>query len=85
MAILVAVACDQCRVTGFLPSLKVHLPAIPGGIASALVVFATAYGGCISPSTEPKAATAERATHSHNAEQPHGPISDTGIGAPPTK
>ena len=41
MAILVAVACDQCRVTRFLPSLKVHLPAIPGGIASALAVFAT--------------------------------------------
>ncbi|WP_237371283.1 hypothetical protein [Rhizobium sp. SL42] len=89
MAILVAVACDQCRVTRFLPSLKVHLPAIPGGIASALVVFATAYWGLhlafygAEGFTGP--ATAERATHSHNAEQPHGPISDTGIGAPPTK
>nr|WP_299503048.1 hypothetical protein [uncultured Rhizobium sp.] len=89
MAILVAVACDQCRVTRFLPSLKVHLPAIPGGIASALAVFATAYWGLhlafygAEGFTGP--ATAERATHSHNAEQPHGPISDTGIGAPPTK
>ncbi|WP_275790356.1 hypothetical protein [Pararhizobium gei] len=89
MAILVAVACDQCRVTRFLPSLKVHLPAIPAGIATALVVFATGYWGLhlafygAEGFTGP--ATAEKATHSHNAEQPHGPISDTGIGAPPTK
>jgi hypothetical protein len=89
MAILVAVACDQCRITRFLPSLKVHLPAIPAGIATALVVFATGYWGLhlafygAEGFTGP--ATAEKATHSHNAEQPHGPISDTGIGAPPTK
>ncbi|WP_276122042.1 hypothetical protein [Pararhizobium qamdonense] len=89
MAILVAVACDQCRVTRFLPSLKVHLPAIPAGIATALVVFATGYWGLhlafygAEGFTGP--ATVERATHSHNAEQPHGPMSDTGIGAPPTK
>jgi hypothetical protein len=89
MAILVAVACDQCRVTHFLPSLKIHLPAIPGGIAAALVVFATGYWGLhfafygASGFTGP--AMVEKATHSHNPEQPHGPISDTGIGAPPTK
>ncbi|THV12847.1 hypothetical protein E9677_18265 [Rhizobium rhizophilum] len=89
MAILVAVACDQCRVTRFLPSLKVHLPAIPGGIAGAFVIFATAYWGLhlafygAEGFTGP--ATTERATHSHNAEQPHGPISDSGNGAPPTK
>ncbi len=89
MAILVAVACDQCRQTRFLPSLKVHLPAIPGGIAAALVVFATGYWGLhlafygAEGFTGP--ATAERATHSHNSEQPHGPMSDTGAGAPPTK
>jgi hypothetical protein len=89
MAILVAVACDRCRVTRFLPSLKVHLPAIPGGIATALVVFATGYWGVhlafygAEGFTGP--ATAEKATHSHNPEQPHGPLSDTGIGAPPTK
>lgn len=89
MAILVAVASDRCRVTRFLPSLKVHLPAIPGGIATALVVFATGYWGLhlafygAAGFTGP--ATAEKATHSHNPEQPHGPISDTGIGAPPTK
>lgn len=89
MAILVAVACDQCRKTRFLPTLKVHLPAIPGGIAAALVVFMTGYWGLhlsfygAEGFTGP--ATAERATHSHNKEHPHGPISDTGIGAPPTK
>jgi hypothetical protein len=89
MAILVAVACDQCRVTRFLPALKAHLPAIPAGIASALVVFVTAYWGLhlafygAAGFTGP--ASAERATHSHNAEHPHGPVSDTGIGAPPTK
>jgi hypothetical protein len=89
MAILVAVACDQCRVTRFLPSLKLHLPAIPAGIATALVVFATGYWGLHLAFYGAKGftgpATVERATHSHNAEQPHGPMSDTGIGAPPTK
>jgi len=89
MAILVAVACDRCRITRLLPSLKTHLPAIPGGIMAALIVFATGYWGLHAAfyGTEgfSGAATPERATHSHNAEYPHGPISDTGIGAPPTK
>lgn len=89
MAILVAVACDQCRRTRFLPTLKVHLPAIPDGIAAALVVLVTAYWGLhvvfYGPAGFTGHAIAEKATHSHNAEQPHGVKSDTGIGAPPTK
>lgn len=89
MAILVAVACDQCRITRVLPSLKIHLPAIPGGIAAALVIFATSYWGLhlnfYGPQGFTGPATVERATHSHNPEQPHGPVSGSGIGAPPTK
>lgn len=89
MAILVAVASDRCRVSRLLPALKVHLPAIPGGIAAALVVFAAGYWGLhlafYGPDGFTGMATIERATHSHNAEQPHGPISEAGIGAPPTK
>ena len=89
MAILVAVACDRSRVSHFLPSLKTHLSAIPGGIATALVVFVTGYWGLHAAFygaqgfTGPP--TPERATHSHNIEYPHGPVSDTGIGAPPTR
>ncbi|WP_437412162.1 MauE/DoxX family redox-associated membrane protein [Sinorhizobium meliloti] len=89
MAILVAVACDQCRKTRFLPELKIHVPAIPGGIASALVVFATAYWGLhlifYGDEYSAQAAPGERATHSYNPDHPHGPRADEGIGAPPTK
>lgn len=89
MAILVAVACDRCRINRLFPSLKIHLPAIPGGIAAALLLFGTGYWGLhftfygAEGFTGP--ATAEKATHSHSVEHPHGPMSGTGIGAPPTK
>lgn len=89
MAILVAVICDRCRITRVLPSLKVHLPAIPVAIASALVAFGTGYWGLhlafYGAEGFTGTATEERATHSHNAEYPHGPMSHTGNGAPPTK
>ncbi|MFK0384017.1 MauE/DoxX family redox-associated membrane protein [Agrobacterium sp. NPDC090273] len=89
MAILVAVACDQCRKTRMLPSLKIHIAAIPGGVATALLVFATAYWGLhltfYGSEYSLQAAPDERATHSYNPDHPHGPRADEGIGAPPTK
>ncbi|HQS45634.1 MAG TPA: hypothetical protein PK706_04370 [Xanthobacteraceae bacterium] len=89
MAILVAVACDQYRITRFLPSLKMHAPAIPGGIAAAMALFMTAYwglhAGFYGADGFTGSPTDERATHSFNEEHPHGPKSDSGIGAPPTK
>ncbi|MCQ1574629.1 hypothetical protein NFO65_28330 [Neorhizobium galegae] len=88
MAILVAVACDQCRVTRFLPNIKIHLPAIPAGLMAALVVFTGAYWGLHLAFYGPAGFTGpprmDHATHSHNPEQPHGPGAE-GIGAPPTK
>lgn len=89
MAILVAVACDQCRTTRFLPSLKTHLTAIPGGILGAMVLFMTAYWGLHFSFYGADGFTdqtgTERTTHSYSEEHPHGPRSEIGIGAPPTK
>ena len=88
-AILVAVACDQNRADGLLPGLKQKLSAIPAGLAVAIVVFMSGYwglhlafygaGGFSGP------VAAEKTTHSHSVEYPHGPQSDIGIGAPPTR
>jgi len=86
MAILVAVACDHSRSSAFLPSLKARIPAIPASLAVALVIFTGAYWGLhrtfygAEGFTGP--AIEEKATHSHNPEYPHGPTSDTSIGAP---
>jgi hypothetical protein len=88
-AILVAVACDQNREAGVLTRLKQHLPSIPAGIAVAMLVFMSGYWGLhlafygAEVFTGP--ALADKATHSHSPEYPHGPESDTGIGAPPTR
>jgi hypothetical protein len=88
-AILVAVACDHNREDGLLPRLKQRLAAIPAGLAVAILVFMSGYwglhlafygaGGFAGP------AMAEKATHSHSVEYPHGPVSDIGIGAPPSR
>ncbi|SDA96275.1 hypothetical protein [Sinorhizobium sp. NFACC03] len=88
MAILVAVACDRCRKTRFLPSLKAHIPAIPGGIAMALVLFAVAYWGLhgMFYGAEYSAqAAGERATHSFDPDHPHGLRAEDSMGALPTK
>jgi len=88
-AILVAVACDQNRDAGVLARLKQHLPSIPAGIAVAIVVFMSGYWGLhlafYGAEGFSGTATADKATHSHSAEYPHGPGSDDSIGAPPTR
>jgi hypothetical protein len=89
MAILVAVACDQCSVDRFLPRFKQKLYAIPLALLVAMTIFMGSYWGIHSviygKSYGQPLPAVEHATHSHNPEHPHGPKSDTGIGAPPTK
>lgn len=89
MAILIAVTADHSRETHFLPAFKAQVRNIPVGIAVALAMFTSAYWGLhltfygargyVGP------ATAERATHSHSLEYPHGPKAEGGIGAPPIR
>jgi hypothetical protein len=87
MAIIVVIFADHTRELHFLPKLKRSLQSVPAGLAIALVLFAgsywglhrTFYGADGSPGQ-----VAERATHSFNPEQPHGPQAAGGIGAPPT-
>ncbi|HEV7257900.1 MAG TPA: hypothetical protein VGN82_08965 [Bosea sp. (in: a-proteobacteria)] len=85
MAILVAVACDRCRKTRFLPDLKAHLPAIPLGIACALVLFAGAYWGLhttiYGQDGAAEARAGDRSTHSYSQEHPHGPGAPASSGA----
>lgn len=88
-AILVAVACDQNREAGVLTRLKQHLPSIPAGLAVAMLVFMSGYWGLHLAFYDAEAftgpAATEKTTHSHSPEYPHGPESDDGIGAPPTR
>jgi hypothetical protein len=88
-AILVAVACDQSRTAGILARLKQHLSAIPAGLAVAMLVFMSGYWGLHLAFYGARGfsgpVTADKATHSHSVEYPHGPESDTGIGAPPNR
>jgi hypothetical protein len=88
-AILVAVACDQSRAAGVLATLKQNLPAIPAGLAVLMLIFMGGYWGLhlafYGAEGFSGPATADKATHSHSSEYPHGPESDTGIGAPPNR
>lgn len=88
-AILVAVACDQNREAGVLAKLKQKLPAIPAGVAVAMLVFMSSYWGLhlafYSAEGFSGPVATDKTTHSHSAEYPHGPESVTGIGAPPNR
>ncbi|MGU3326654.1 hypothetical protein ACLBXB_06905 [Methylobacterium mesophilicum] len=89
MAIVLAVVADHSRSSHLLSAFKARLSNIPIGLSAALVVFVIGYWGLhlafygsegyVGPTTQ------ERATHSHNPDQPHGPQAPGGIGAPPTR
>jgi hypothetical protein len=89
MAIVLAVAADRSRESHAFPTFKIPVRNIPAGLLAALVVFVSGYWGMhiafygrdgfIGPPS------AERLTHSHNPEQPHGGKPDDGIGAPPMR
>ncbi|MCJ2016467.1 hypothetical protein MKK84_03345 [Methylobacterium sp. E-065] len=89
MAIVLAVAADHSMSSHLLSNFKTRISNIPIGLSAALAVFVTGYWGLhlalygsegyVGPATQ------ERATHSHNPDQPHGPQANGGIGAPPTR
>jgi len=89
MAIVLAVAADHSRVSHILPKWKAPARRIPAGLAAALALFMSGYWSlhvlAYGPDGHAGPATGERATHSHNPEQPHGPAAPGGIGAPTTR
>ena len=82
MAIIVAIAVDHTRELHFWGWIRRSLIGVPLGLASALVIFATAYWGLHAAFFGPDAQTmaelrteqAEMATHTFSLEHPHGPI-----------
>lgn len=88
MAILLAVAADHSRETHFLPEFKTKIRHIPIGIAAAFVLYGSAYWGLhfafYGPDGYVGPAIAEKTTHSHSPEYPHGPQAGE-IGAPPNR
>ncbi|WP_246045505.1 DUF305 domain-containing protein [Rubellimicrobium roseum] len=86
MATILVIAADPEREVHFIPRIRGALAGVPLGLATALVVFVTAYWGThrtiYGPDGAPGPATADLATHSHNPEEPHGPMAAGGIGAP---
>jgi hypothetical protein len=89
MAILVTVAADHSRETHVFSRFKSIPHNIPFGLVAALVLFVSSYWGMhltfYGPNGHVGPTTADRSTHSHNPEQPHGPGDESGIGAPPTR
>ena len=91
MATIVLIALDPEREVHFVPRVKQALAGVPLGLATALVVFGVGYWGThrslYGPGGDPDAvaASAGMATHSHNPEEPHGPMAPGGIGAPPDR
>jgi hypothetical protein len=89
MAIIVLIAADPERKVHFLPAVKRKIATVPVGLATALVVFVTAYWGLHRSFYGPEGIVGEPvgelATHSHSPEHPHGPRALGGIGAPPNK
>lgn len=89
MAILLAVWADHSRGSHTLVAFKKSPRNIPVALAAMLAIFASGYWGMhvafYGSAGFVGAATAERATHSHNPGQPHGPGDQGAIGAPPTR
>ena len=93
MAIVLTVAADHSRAPTPLARwqevVRRPLAGVPLGLAAALMMFASGYWGLhvafygVNGHVGP--ITAERATHSHSPEHPHGPMAEGGIGAPPTQ
>jgi hypothetical protein len=86
MAILLAVAADHSRSSHILIAFKTPARNIPVGLAAVMVLFVGGYWGLHDAFYDYKGvdrSRIERATHSHNPEQPHGPRApDSPIGAP---
>ena len=80
MAIIVAIAADPTPQVRF--AIRRSVWTIPLALSAALVIFATGYWGLhlalYGPNGAPGAMPAEKATHTYNAEHPHGPQSGHG-------
>ncbi|MBP1806179.1 DUF305 domain-containing protein [Rubellimicrobium aerolatum] len=91
MSTIFLIALDPEREVHFIPRVRQALAGVPLGLATAMVVFVAAYWGThrtiYGPDGDPDAvaASAEMSTHSHNPEEPHGPMAPGGIGAPPDR
>ena len=93
MAIILTVAADHTRAPTPLAQwqevVRRPLAGVPLGLFAALMMFACGYWGLhvafYGMSGHVGQITAERATHSHSPEHPHGPMAAGGIGAPPTQ
>lgn len=89
MATILLIAVDPERELHILPRIRQALAGVPLGLATALVVFSLGYWGAhrtiYGSDGVPSPAPAETATHSYNAEEPHGPQDASGIGAPPDR
>ncbi|OWY03454.1 DUF305 domain-containing protein [Thioclava sp. IC9] len=81
MAIIVVIAVDHTRELHFWSWIRRALLGVPIGLASALVIFATAYWGLhaafygtdVQTMAQIRAGEGQMATHSYSAEHPHGP------------
>ncbi len=81
MAIIVVIAVDHTRELHFWSWIRRSLIGVPLGLASALVIFATAYWGLHAgfygadsrTMAEILAKERQMATHSYSPEHPHGP------------
>ncbi|WP_375264242.1 DUF305 domain-containing protein [Palleronia sp.] len=81
MAIIVVIAVDHTRELHFWSWIRRALIGVPIGLASALVLFVTAYWGLhaafygseTQTMAEIQAEQTEMATHSYSVEHPHGP------------
>lgn len=89
MAILVAVAADHSRSSHFLTGFKMPARNIPIGLVVVMALFVGGYWGLhdifYDYGHHAAGQPAERATHSHSPEHPHGPKAGEGAGAPPTR
>ncbi|AJY48015.1 membrane protein [Martelella endophytica] len=88
MAIIVAIAADHNRELHFWSWIRRALVGVPVGLASALIIFATAYWGLhaafyganAQTMSELNAGQMDMATHSFSTEHPHGPLVPAGDG-----
>jgi hypothetical protein len=86
MATILLIALDPEREVHFIPRVRQAFAGVPLGLGAAMALFVLAYWGTHRGLYGPDGAPGvEMATHSHNPEEPHGPMAAGGIGAPPDR
>ena len=86
MAIIVAIAADHTRDLHFLPAIRRAVAGVPVALGAVIVIFVTGYWGLhltlYGADSGPRSQITDMATHTPNAENPHGQTGEPFVNSP---